>query len=450
MKTLIQGLLFALLLLLTGAPTWAAEANPIQISSLAELAQAAVRDGQVVKMKPGLYRMTDLVPPGTIAERRKRQEWQFLKFSGSGNVFHLEGVTIEFDTALRAALRAPIHTDEFLVQGNHNTLQGLTITNLGDGKVQGGAVLGVTGRGNTLRNCTVHVRGSAPYGYGDLFGKGGLKHSGVHITGSGTRLIGCKVFTRAFGHAFYLQENCDDCYFENCHAEGVMRFTDEMLAETSGMAFDRKFRTEVMNRGGDRILTGYMKALSEDGFRTYTTHKNLVLKNCTAKNMRGGFELRTKTGPRLENCTAIGCERAFWVSDGATVSKCKGDTQYGPLLYVEGNGATVNVELLPTESPKATVHAIAALYGSGNQVTLTASGSRVHALPILVGYCPPAMGENMVAHSERSCGGLRLRNETSMPVIIGEKVRKSEITTRGTVKENRGRENTVVPLPSKP
>ena len=144
--------------------------------------------------------------------------------------------------------------------------------------VMGDAVVGVVGKGNTLRDCTIRVQGSAPYGYGDLFGKGGHKHSGMHITGNGTRVIGCKVYTRAFGHAFYLQEDCADCSFEDCYAEGVMRRTDEVLAETSGMAFDRKFRTEMKNRSGEaRILPGYMKALSEDGFRTYGTHRNLCL-----------------------------------------------------------------------------------------------------------------------------------------------------------------------------
>lgn len=413
----------------------------LAISTLAELATAAAQSGQTVTMKPGVYRLTDLVPLSAVPDRRKRGEWQFLTFSGSSNVFHLDGVTIEFDTALRAALHAPIHTDEFLIKGGGNMLSGLTITNFGDGKAQGGAVLGITGKGNTVRECTVHVCGSAPYGYGDLFGKGGLKHSGVHITGSGTRLIGCKVFTRAFGHAFYLQEDAADCYFENCHAEGAMRSTDEILMEKSGLAFDRKFRTEMKNHSGEaRIQPGYMKALSEDGFRTYGQHKNLVLKSCTAKNMRGGFELRTKTAPRLENCTATGCERGFWVGDGAVVAGCRGDAQFGPLLYAEGDKATVEVELLPAEAA-VTLHAVAAIQGVGNKVAILSApdGGRVHALPILVGFGPPGMGENMAPFSERNTRDLQLRNETMMPVVIGEKADKSEIITRGPVKENKGR-----------
>ena len=428
------------LITLIGAAAAAADKS-IAISSLAELAQAAAQSGQQVKMKPGRYRLTDLVPLDSIPDRRKRGQWQFITFSGSGNSFDLSGVTIELDTALRQKLGSPIHTDEFLISGKDNTFQGLTITSLGKGIAFGGAVLGVTGQGNTLRDCTIHVEGSSPYGYGDLFGKGGHKHSGVHITGSRSQFIGCKVFQKAFGHGFYLQENCDDVLFENCHVEGVMRSTDDMLAETSGMAFERKFMGEILNRSSTkRIQPGYMKALSEDAFRTYHTHRGLRLRNCTAHHMRGGFELRTKTAPQLENCTATGCERAFWISTGAVVTGCKGDAQFGPLLYVEGDKARVDVQLLPAEADKVNVHAAAAIYGSGNEVTITSKAPRTHPLPILIGYTPPAMGENATAHGERTARGLILHNQTTMPVVIGTKAEKCQIFTHGPVQENKGRD----------
>ena len=437
----------AVFALLTAIQAAAAAATPgtLAIASLDELAQAAARNGQKVKMKAGHYRLRDYIPLESIPARRKEKQWQFLTFSGSGNSFDLTGVTIELDTALRAALHAPIHTDEFLVSGGGNTLKGLTITTVGDGKSQGGAMLGVTGVNNTLRDCTIHVQGSAPYGYGDLFGKGGHKHSGVHITGSGSRFFGCKVFTRAFGHAFYLQEDCNDVTFENCHAEGVMRSTNEMLAETTGMAFERKFMSEVLNRSGSRrIQPDYMKALSEDGFRTYHTHENLRFINCTVKNMRGGFELRTRTAPRLENCTVTGCERGFWVSDGAVITGCQGDAQFGPLLYVEGDKAKVDVRLLPAEARDIKVHAIAAIYGTGSEVTIT--GRRARAQPILVGFTPPAMGENASTHSERTTRDLTLHNHTPMPIVIGAKAEGCRIFTKAPVKENNGKDSLVTRL----
>ncbi len=419
--------------------------GPVSISSLAELAQAATQSGQQVKLKPGKYRLADFIPIESIPKRHKEEQWQFITFSGSDNTFDLSGVTIELDTTLREKLHAPIHTDEFLVSGKNNTLKGLTITSIGKGTAFAGAVLGVTGQGNTLRGCTIHVEGSSPYGYGDLFGKGGRKHCGVHVTGSRSQFIGCRVFQKAFGHGFYLQENCDDVLFEDCHVEGVMRRTDEMLAETSGMAFERKFMSEVMNRSGTkRIQPGYMKALSEDAFRTYHTHRGVVLRNCSAKNMRGGFELRTKTAPRLENCTATGCERAFWISSGAVLTQCRGDAQFGPLLYVEGDKAKVDVQLLPAEGDKVSVHDIAAIYGSDNEVTITAKGRRAHPLPILIGFTPPAMGENATANGERTARGLIIHNETTMPVVIGAKAEKCQIFTQGPVLENKGKDISIL------
>lgn len=411
----------------------------VVISSLAELAEAAGKSGQQVTMKPGKYLLNEFIKLESIPTRRKENQWQFLTFRGSNNTFDLTGVTIELDTALREKLHAPIHTDEFLISGNQVTLQGLTITSQGRGVAFGGAVLGVAGQGNTLRHCTIHVEGSTPYGYGDLFGKGGYKHSGVHITGSGSRFFGCKIFQKAFGHGFYLQEDCNDVLFEDCSVEGLMRRTDEMLAEKSGLAFDRKFNSEILNRSGTpRIQAGYMKALSEDAFRTYHTHKNLSFKNCTAKNMRGAFELRTKTAPRLENCSSLGCERGFWVSTGAVLSRCQGDAQFGPLLYVEGDRAKAEVRLLPTEAKAVKVHAVAVIYGVGNEVHLT--GQRLQALPIFIGYTPPSMGENASQFGERLTRGLVLRNQTSMPIVIGKKAEQCQIQTLGPVQENQGKE----------
>lgn len=443
-------LLPALLILWIGPvmPAVAGDPDAVTISSLAELSQTAAQSGQTVKMKPGLYKLTDFIPLTSIRERAQRKEWQFITFSGSDNTFDLTGVTIELDTALRSALRSPIHTDEFLINGSNVTLEGLTITSVGDGKANGGAVLGVAGRGITLRDCTIHVQGSAPYGYGDLFGKGGMKHSGVHITGSQTTLIGCRIFSRSFGHGFYMQEDCNDIRFEDCHVEGVMRSTDEMLNEVNTLASRRNFQTVMKTHAGNyQILPGYMKALGEDAFRTYGQHKNLTLTNCTARNMRGGFELRTKTAPRVENSTALGCERGFWVSSGATVIQCKGDAQYGPLLFVEGDDASVEVQLLPSEDSKFKVHEVAAIYGRRNKVTITAQAQPAGLLPILLGFAPPGMGTGLSPVSERDAREISLRNETSLPVVIGSRAAKCEVTTLGPVKENKGKDIKITSLP---
>ena len=53
------------------------------------------------------------------------------------------------------------------------------------------------------------------------------------------------------------------------------------------------------------------------------------------------------------------------------------------------------------------------------------------------------MGENATANSERSVRGLILRNQTTMPVVIGTKAEKCQIHTVGPVQEKKGRDITI-------
>ena len=435
-----------LLLAITTSGMLSADAETVRISSLEELNYYASQNGNTVIMQPGIYQLADFLPVESMPGRRERGELQFLTFSGNNNTFHLRGVTIEVDTALRAALRAPIHNAEFLVSGHGVTIIGLDITTTGDGTSAAGDLFRIAGDHTILRDCTFRVQGSYPYGYGDLFGKGGSpiighrKHSGVLITGESATLIGCRLYMRAYGHGFFIQGG-NNHHLEDCYVEGVMRSTDDMLAETSGPAFGVDFRSAYRNREGEsRVTLGYMKSLVEDGFRTYSQAENLAFINCTARYMRAGFELRTRGGVRIENSAAIGCERGFWVSTGAVVVNSRGDARYGPLLFLEGDNAQVELELLPTESAM-TVHSLATIHGSGHTVTITptAGENRTRPIPILVAYSQPGAGEAMSPYGQRAARNLVLRNETTMPVVIGKQAADSTITSRGSITENAGR-----------
>ncbi|MEO2005737.1 MAG: hypothetical protein ABGY41_16755, partial [Candidatus Poribacteria bacterium] len=421
---------------------WAGtDRTEVEASNLAELQAYAEQSGLEVTMKPGLYRLIDWLPLESMAARGESERFEFMDFSGSGNLFRLHGVTIEVDTALRSELRPPVHTSEFLVTGDDNVVEGLTITNIGDGLSRGGSVVSVSGDGNTLRDVTLHVRGSSPYGYGDLFGKsGGYKHSGLLVVGNDAHIVGCKLYMRSFGHGYYIQQEAENARFENCYVEGVMRSTDEMLAETSGVGFDRSFESVYKNREGEaRVTPGYMKSLAEDGYRTYGGIKNISFTNCVAKHMRAGFELRTDGGVRVENCRTIGTERGYWVSGNAVVVNSVGDAQYGPLLFVEGENASVELALTAAESDM-TVHSLATIHGSGHQVTIRRFNgeSRAQTLPILVGYAQPGAGESMSPYSERATRDVTLRNETSMSVIVGQEARDCTIQSEGQAVESKG------------
>ncbi len=419
-----------------------AKDTTIEVGTLAEFATLVAGDNQSIKLTPGTYKMIDYINADTIKSRVARKDYQYLKFSGNKNTIDMEGVVFEIDTKLRKLLKHPIHTDEIIVLGNDNTIKGLEIKHIGEAISPGGCAFTLRGKNNTIDQLTLRVQGSSPYGYGDLFGKGKdhvikhQKHSGLLITGEGTTLTNCKVYMKSFGHGIFIQQGPSDVTLMNCYVEGEMRSTDDVLAETSGKAFDVKFKTWTPNREGKFVVTpGYMKSLCEEGFRTYAPCKNLRIINCTAKNTRGGFELRSKTeSVYLENCTAIGCERSFWIGEGAIVRDCKGDANYGPLLFVEGNNCDVEISLIANESDYQ-VHSLITVFGENNSIILNPyeGKNRTKSQPILVGYTQPEHGESMSPYSQAPCVNLKLQNNTTMPVIVGKKSHKCDIKSEGKV-----------------
>ncbi|CDF78720.1 pectin lyase fold protein [Formosa agariphila KMM 3901] len=422
-------------------------ATEIKISSLKELAKYASESGHTITMAPGVYKLTDILTPEVIRERSARKQYQYINFSGSNNIFNLEGVEIELDTEIRTLLNPPIHSDEFIITGSNNSFFGLTIRCVGKGTSPGGTVLQVAGEANILKEVTLHVAGSFPYGYGDLFGKGKQKettikhskHSGLLVTGNDTKLYKCKIYNRSFGHCFFIQQHPKNVYFEDCYAEGEMRSTDDILAETSGPAFDVNFKTWTQNREGDYVVTpGYMKSLCEDGFRTYGECENITFKNCIAKNTRGGFELRFNKA-RLENCETIGTERGYWVGDDSVVENCKGDANYGPLLFVEGSRIKVDL-IVDSAASDRLVHALVTIQGDDNTIVLKSDNGKKRKtdLPILIGYTHPEHGEAMSPYSEAETSNLNLINETHMPIKIGVQAKSSTIKTNGEIVENKG------------
>lgn len=389
-----------------------AQDKSVTVSSIARLAEVAAGNGRQVTMTPGVYRMADYLTEEVLAKIAKgvdrsqsRPPVPMFVFEGNDNRFDLRNVTIEIDTSLYAKLPQRGYTRCLIVQGGGNTIDGLTLRNTGPNQGSGGNILSIAGEGNTLENVTLQVQGSFPWGYGDLLGKGGpnlvnlQKQSGIQVLGSRSLLRRCKVFSRAFGHCFYIQAG-DDIRIEDCHAEGVMRSTTEMLMDTSGPAVDLGFKSVYENRDGRyQIQPGYTKSLVEDGFRTYGGAGNVTLVNCTAIHTRSGFEIGAKDdSPKktyIENCLAKGCERGFLLGSHVVVRRSRGDISHGPLLYLRG-GLNSDVELeLAGARPESTVHAIATLAGSGHRVRLTCQpqDAGFPRLPLMLGFGMPAHAE---------------------------------------------------------
>lgn len=213
---LILGVVFAAVL-----PVFS-EQPELTVSSLGEFARAAREDGRRIRLKPGLYRMADFLTDEEVKALRSRIDRSIprppvpmLEISGNGNHLNLEGVTLEIDNGLYRKLPPWGYTRCVMITGNGNVLRGLSIRHTGPDVGSGGNTLSVMGTDNTLEDVTLHVRGSFPYGYGDLLGKGVphlvhlKKQSGIQVVGSRSTLRRCRVFSRAFGHCFYIQEGME-------------------------------------------------------------------------------------------------------------------------------------------------------------------------------------------------------------------------------------------------
>lgn len=428
----------------------AASAETIRVASLAELAEAAALDNQHIVMEPGVYSMAEYLTDEVLAAIRERvpdgpgrPPVPMIEFRGHGNTLDLHGVVINIETHLYALLPRG-YTRCLLFTGDGNTVRGLTTTNSGENTGSNGVILSVFGDGNLFEDVVLHVHGSHPWGYGDLLGKGGpspvrlLKKSGFMVGGDNNTIRRCKVISRAFGHCFYIQ-GADGTRLEDCYAEGVMRSTTDMLADTEGPAFDLGFRSVYENRDGRfRIAPGYTKSLVEDGFRTYGNTGNSVLVNCIAVNTRAGFEIGGRDDGRtiLDGCVSLGAERGFLIGGNTTVRRSRGDIAHGPLLYLRGgSGSDVDLEVVASRTT-GTVHCIATIAGTGHTVRISTREPLYQppALPILVGFGMPAHAEMATPILPAETSGIALSIEIPhLPTIVHGEARDIRIESAGPV-----------------
>lgn len=452
-------LLLAFITLMTLTAT--ARAENVTVDNLADLARYAVMDGNTIIMKPGTYALSDYLTDEVLAQHKanypegpgRQPRWMF-HFSGSHNSIDLTGVTIEIDTTLYARLPYG-YTRCLFMSGSHNTLIGLTVTNTGPDIGSNGNIFSIFGDHNTLENVSLYVHGSSPYGYGDLLGKGGpnlvglKKQSGMMIAGRNNTLRRCRVITRAFGHCFYIQQprgmTTENILLEDCYAEGIMRSTNDMLRDTEGLAADLDFRSVYQNRDGRFMINpGYMKALCEDGYRTYGGVGNATLRNCIAINTRAGFEIGgtndAETRTLLDGVTALGCERGFLIGSNVLLRNGRGNLQYGPLLYLRTNTTGADIELEAIASDSAyTVHALATIAGENHRVRLYTRERfrQLPALPIMLGYDMPAHAEMSSPILPSKTANIMLINEIPRVVTIqSDRATDCDVQSPGPVVED--------------
>lgn len=375
-------------------PTTTVPANCTEVSSLAELSNYLDQSNNCVFVTPGTYTFdTSNVGTGKLFSDRI-----LLLFSGSNNTFIFDGVTFEYDTRMFNVFGSQaIHN--FHVVGDNNIFQNLTMEDLGN-TVPGGTALGLQmdGTNNLVDGFTMTIRGSTPYGYGDIFGKGNTrvishkKHSGVLIRGKRNHLRGLHLTMRSYGHGIYVQGG-DNVLIEDVYVEGELSSVDAVLAErgTGSVADDVDFLT-VWGYKLDELPENYRFSLQEDGIRAYengeiwdsaevATTGDITVNNCVVKFMRSGITLGWASGDVLvDGCTTLGVESGYWVGSNGTVVDSAGDASVGPLMSEDrySSGSSYELTLLDNEVPKIGNTPSVYFGGTNNSLTLTDGTSYFH------------------------------------------------------------------------
>ncbi|MDB4512267.1 hypothetical protein N9060_02270, partial [Arenicella sp.] len=284
--------------------------------------------------------------------------------------------------------------------GTDNSFHNLTMVDVGDGRPGRRAqALVLDGIDNLVEGFDISTRGSFPYGYGDIFGKGGgsvighNKHSGILIRGESIHLKDTRLFMRSYGHGIFMQ-GAIDTLIEGCYVEGELSTVNSVLAEegTGSPADDVDFLTVWGFNLKDQ--RDYRFSLQEDGIRAYRAGQpdnlsearntgDITVRDSTIKFMRSGIALGLGSGGShyVENVTALGTESGFWVGSNSIIVNSRGDASVGPLYSedAERTGSVVELTLLDPEVSKIGNTPSFYLAGSNHDFTFKDGTSLVHS-----------------------------------------------------------------------
>ncbi|WP_406683248.1 T9SS type A sorting domain-containing protein [Seonamhaeicola sp. MEBiC1930] len=423
------------------------------VNSLEELLPYLDDDNVNIKLAPGTYSIGfNEVIFGAFNGKNP-----LLLFEGSNNTFDFTGVTINFDTYIFQAFGS-VDVNEIQILGNNNVLKNLTMEDIGTlVPTKRAQAIVMDGRDNRIEGFHLTIRGSYPYGYGDAFGKGGTntiphkKHSGILIRGLRNHLKNTTLISRSYGHCVFMQAASYPTV-EGCYIEGETRTTDDMLAETSGPAYDIDFMTVW----GYKLPAGYMMSLQEEGIRAYnagTTYidgveiqrgtDNPTVINCTVKYARGGVTLAHASGTvRAENCTTIGCEQGYGLGSGTAIN-CKTDVSHGHAFKstYDNDSWNLDVEIIPAEDPYYNGQKAIAFIGMDHSnLTLTGGDPNMPSdYKIQVGGTLNGVrfqNGNLDHQSTHNGNNNTIDNQTSHPIEIISGSNGNYINTCGSVTNN--------------
>lgn len=400
------------------------------VTSLDALRPHLSGSGLKVRLRPGTYRLDKAASPN------------FLEFTGNDSHFDFTGVKLEVDLALLE--RFTEGTNMLMLKGNGLVLEGLSLETVGKGIALGGTrAISVMGNDNLVKNLSLQVGGSSPYGYGSFLGIGKgasiklSKVNGIRVGGDNARVENCRIVMRGMGHGIFIR-GAHNTLVRDCHVEGALRKTDDILAETSGPAFERGFKQYT----GAPIPPGEMTSLSEDGIRAYDMDENqrrttaVTVENCTVTRMRRGICLAFAVGPNsVSGSTVTECERAGYnLGSNTTVRNCRGDSLYTQVLDIHSAGSkNADVEIAVLDSRKHYGNdLLAKINGSGHRVVLRAETPEAVPADMTVEVASDrGFGEGR--KDDRRASKLRLLNDTNATVVLNVEAKSCEVESLGPV-----------------
>ena len=439
-------------------------AKTVTVSTLKELLVYLEKDRVDLKMKPGVYVVTGAAAKaGEFGVQGFQADTKTIfLITGSNSTYDFTGVTIQIETSVCQSLgKNKIHILQ--IQGNRNLVKNLTLTDVGsvdDAPTYRATNVVMDGANNRIEGLKLTTIGSFPYGYGELFGKGGgpvIKHrkkSSVLVRGDSNVLHGCDIVQRSFGHGIFMQA-ANQPTISKCTVTGEMRSTDEVLAEKDSVAAKVNF----MTTWGYKVPPGYTISLCEAGIRAYpdgVTYvdgktiargtENPTAVNCEIKNMRSGVMLHQAKGKKtIRACTVTGCSTSFAIGSGDIID-CSADVQFGPVFVFSDGQKGINAEitLLPFEGESNNTSGQAAVIGGqGHRIYFKGKIKNPKpAVVIQVGGVSRRIGD-LAEEDKFEAVDVKISNVTGYPVSLQKNTKGCAVKSIGKLTD-KGRNNVTV------
>ncbi|MGJ8641321.1 MAG: hypothetical protein ACSHYA_18165 [Opitutaceae bacterium] len=427
----------------------------ITVSSISELRSAMAKSDQVITMTPGSYTV-----------KKRHDGTTVFNFSGSNNTFKFTGVTISIPVKLLSSMDFnPIHAHvSYLLAGNNITFIDGTFEDVYPNNMEAVTDFAkfndeekmkdyyparqmtefkLLGENITLNGCTITVRGSFPYGYGDMWGKGrgavvGLKkHAGINVLNKNCVLDGVSLSVLAYGHGIFMQQDADNTLIQNCTLQGRVRLGAEMLEEGRGSLphkFDYTVKFGYLD--GKPIPSDKMFALTEDGIRNYKGVGTLTVKNTTVTNFRGGISLATGGVSHVEDVHLVNCEHGYTLPGNSKVINSTGDASYGPIIncpYPQNRNDLYDITVI--NRPSTGGHNFADIVGKDLTIKFRYPG----VLPDTIRNI--ALGQRQ-GGGTGDASGIRILNGTPHPILIMEQATNISGASRSPVTD-KGKDNKI-------